>query len=268
MNTSAPFPATVNPQQLLTKGGRQCAFPVNAKGKPKWSQCVPIGGVPACPVDSNQWEVRVLDCWPHDATEVISTCNGVAKCLHWLCHAMAVMCLKSLLLLPCLSTFLKCGAPWRHLVGLSCHLVVQACADNPPTPAPAVQGSNTTTPAQSTASTPSEPFSNTTAVKSAASPPPAPQGLIAQNGRQCLSPLDYRGTPVTGCITFAAVPGAPLCWVAGDNGDGSWNLCRAGSEVSVRGIASAAAQTRSTSTQQPCVLPSVFQVSSLHASIF
>lgn len=85
-------------------------------------------------------------------------------------------------------------------------------------------------------------------------------GLIAQDGQPCTSPISYRGTPVTGCVTFAAVPGTPLCWLSNNSTNGTWSLCKPGAEVSVRGITTQEAQQRITASRQPCILPVVHRV--------
>lgn len=95
--------------------------------------------------------------------------------------------------------------------------------------------------------------------------PIGPAGPVTQDGHECQTPLTFRGTTVDGCLTFAAVPSTPLCWVEGPGpaAKGSWNVCKPSAEVGLRGISTAEAQTRVASTRQACVLPVVHEVSSL-----
>lgn len=52
-------PATVFSSKLMTKSGKVCSFPTDIRGKPIWTSCQNLRGIPACPVSSGQWEVRL-----------------------------------------------------------------------------------------------------------------------------------------------------------------------------------------------------------------
>lgn len=85
-------------------------------------------------------------------------------------------------------------------------------------------------------------------------------GLVTQDGRGCVSPVKYNGQLVSGCVTFAAVPNTPLCWVESPNANGTWNVCKQSADVSLRGITTNDALNRVSSSRQACVLPVVHQV--------
>ena len=88
---------------------------------------------------------------------------------------------------------------------------------------------------------------------------PAPSGLLTQDGQQCVTPVSYQHTVADGCVIFTALPGVPLCWTESE-GNGTWNVCAAGSPASIDSIPTAAAEQRVTASGQNCVLPIVYQV--------
>ena len=136
---------------------------------------------------------------------------------------------------------------------------LQACADLPPgvvdteleSPDVKLEDDHNQVPPQPAAQAPAPADSMYTIRES---------GLVTQDERACLSPVKYNGQLVSGCVTFAAVPNTPLCWVETPQANGTWNVCKQSAEVSLRGITTNDALNRVSSSRQACILPVVHQV--------